>query len=199
MAFCTNCGAQVEEGAAFCSSCGTTVAPTDEKVESVTEDTATEETTAQEAVVEETPKEQEYHEEQPKEQKPNGVYGLGGAIASAVVSFVSFIFSMVSFVLGFLAAGTYTYEYHYSVFGSYYTYNYDEDMAIVSIVFGVIGLIVAIVGVILGIKAIRSFKEGKRIGRNPIGTLIVGIGGLSFAGSSAILALCGFVLAAAAL
>ena len=51
-------------------------------------------------------------------------------------------------------------------------------------------------GLILGVKSIGNFKKGKSLGRNPIGTLIVGIGGLAFGAMGVLMSLVVFFSAA---
>ena len=150
MAFCTHCGAQIENDAAFCTSCGAAVngtpnggAPT---------------------------------------QQVNGAYGLGGSIASAVLGFVGMIFSIITYIMGIGAA-----------LGG------DDDVAVVTVVLGIISMILGVIALILGIKAIGDFKRGRALGAKPIGTLIVGIGGVSLAAFALLFTILGFVMAATAL
>ena len=150
MAFCTNCGSQLEENASFCSSCGTSVNGTSNSGVQT--------------------------------QQVNGAYGLGGAIASAVLGFVGMIFSLITYIVG-IGAGL----------------GHNDDVALVAIVLGIIGAALNVVALILGIKAIGAFKKGRALGAKPIGTLIVGIGGVSLAGFGLLFTLIGFIMAATAL
>ena len=154
MAFCTNCGAQVEEGAAFCTSCGA-------KVGAQNESTST----------------QNYYQP-PKQQASNeGVYGIGGAITSAILGFVGLIFSIVTYIMGMNA------------FWDGY------DMAVVTIMFAMTSLALCIIGLILGVKSIGNFKKGRALGKKPIGTLIVGIGGIALSGYGLLFAALGSAIA----
>ena len=204
MAFCTNCGEPLNEGASFCTSCGAKI----NAAEAEKEQAVVDYTEAEENVVEETPVEAESeevcqqaecaccnHQEeecQPKAQEPKGgVYGLGGAITAAILGFLGMIFSVVSEFFAVGALDSRKAKYHYGYYGGYYTYSYDEDLAIAAIVLGIIAIVMSIVGIVLGIRAICKFKKGKKLGRNPIGTLIVGIGGLSLGAMGIIFSLVG--------
>lgn len=149
MAFCTNCGAKLDEGAAFCTSCGTSVNSNNNSVAT---------------------------------QKPSHAHGLGGAITSAVLGFVGFIFSIITYIVGMGAA-----------------LGLDSDTATAAIVLGVMSFVFGTISLVLGIKAIGDFKQGRALGAKPIATLIVGIGGTVMSGLTLLFAILGVMMASAVL
>lgn len=112
-------------------------------------------------------------------QSGGGTYGLGGAIASAIMGFFSFIFAFVSELLALDALNSYSTYYDY--YGYYHFSYYDEEMAIAAMVFGFLAIGLAIPSIIMGAKSIGRFKYARQnLGSKPIGTLVVGIHGLVF-------------------
>ena len=78
-------------------------------------------------------------------------------------------------------------------------YGGGSDDATTAIGIGVVALALSVVALILGIKAIGNFKKGRALGRKPIGTLIVGIGGTVMAGFGLLFTFLGFMMAAVCL
>lgn len=178
MAFCANCGNKLEDEALFCSSCGTQIQKEQEEK-----------------------KEDGYNQQCSPTTQEGGVYGLGGAIAAAILGFLGFCFSIAAEIFAISALDDSLYVY-FQFF--YYTYALDDGIsseasAITAIILAFIAVALSTVGVILGIKAIGNFKKGKSLGRNPIGTLIVGIGGLAFGAMGVLMSLVVFFSAATCL
>ena len=163
MAYCPNCGSYVVDGSRFCNSCGS-AQPQQQSAPS-------------------------YSYSQPVgaslQQKP-GVYGLGVAIASAILGYFGIVFAAVAELFSIAALDSYI--YHYGYYTSYYSY--DGELVTLALVFGIIGLMLTVPSVILGARSIGNYKYAKReLGRNPLGTLIVGINGLAMGALGVIFAI----------
>ena len=158
MAFCTNCGNKLEDGASFCTGCGA-------KVGAQNESTAT----------------QNYYQPPKQQESGEGVYGIGGAITSAILSFVGLIFSIVTYIMGMSAC-----------LGN-------DDVEVEAMMFGMASLGLCLFGLILGVKSIGNFKKGRALGKKPIGTLIVGIGGTALSGFGLLFAILGLAMGMVAL
>ena len=140
MAYCPNCGGYVVEGSRFCNSCGS-AQPQQQSAPS-------------------------YSYSQPVgaslQQKP-GVYGLGVAIASAILGYFGIVFAAVAELMSLAAL-----QIH------------DDEAAAVSFILGIFALALIIPAIVAGARSIGNYKYAKReLGRNPLGTLIVGINGLA--------------------
>jgi hypothetical protein len=167
MAYCPNCGTYVTDGVMFCHVCNTAMP---QRTPTYGYGTTAGFNTFP--------------------QQKQGVFGLGGSIASAILGYFAFIFALVSELLALEAINSYT--YHYGYYYSYYSY--DEDLAIVAMIMGIFAIGMSIPAIILGAKSIGKYKYAKRnLGRNPIGTLIVGINGLAMGALGAIFALIGVI------
>ena len=158
MAFCTNCGNKLEDGASFCTGCGA-------KVGAQNESTGT----------------QNYYQPPKRQESGEGVYGIGGAITSAILSFVGLIFSIVTYIMGMSAC-----------LGN-------DDVEVGAMMFGMASLGLCLFGLILGVKSIGNFKKGRALGKKPIGTLIVGIGGIVLSGFGLLFAFLGLAMGMVAL
>jgi hypothetical protein len=139
MAYCPNCGGYVVGEAKFCNSCGS-AQPQQQS-------------------------EPSYSYSQPLGAvgvQKQGVYGLGVAIASAILGYFGVIFAALVELVSLAALQV-----------------NNDDVASVCLFLGIIALAVTIPSTIMGARSIDNFRYAKRkLGRNPIGTLIVGINGL---------------------
>jgi len=187
MAFCTECGAQLGEGAAFCSNCG---------AKQGNQQQAQPQYAPQPQYV---PQPQYTYAPQPAKQASSGVYGLGKAIASAILGVLSFMFAVVG--LGFVLQAEEMSNYrHYN--GNYYYYTKEDigTMALGGYVGGTFAIVLFIISVIFGAISIKNFAYAKReLGTNPIATLILGIVGLAASALGLIFAFSAFSAASAVL
>ncbi len=148
--FCSRCGKEVPETAAFCASCGNPL----------------------QAAAPVAPVAPVACAQASGNSK---MAGFGKALTGAIFGLVSLIFGIV--IISLLADAYYPSYGYNSFYGGYGSY-YDEDAVIATLILSIPAIVFGILSVVFGAKSIGTFKRTQ--GQKPVVTLILGIVALTF-------------------
>ena len=95
------------------------------------------------------------------------MYGFGKALSSTILSFVAYIFAIMTYIIGLTAAIA-----------------ADREMIVTVVVLFLLGFGPAIIALGQGVLSIRCFRSRGPADAKPIATLILGISGVSLAAFS---------------